>query len=27
LNVYNNVAGFYGLRMLEAVVQECLDGI
>jgi DNA polymerase epsilon subunit 1 len=27
LNTYNNVAGFYGLRMLEAVVQECLEGI
>jgi DNA polymerase epsilon subunit 1 len=26
LNVYNSVAGFYGLRMLEAVVQECLEG-
>lgn len=27
LNTYNNVAEFYGLRMLEAVVQECLEGI
>jgi DNA polymerase epsilon subunit 1 len=27
LNTYNNVAGFYGLRMLEAVVQECLEGV
>ncbi|KAF2033241.1 DNA polymeras-like protein epsilon [Setomelanomma holmii] len=26
LNVYGNVAGFYGLRMLEAVVEECLEG-
>jgi DNA polymerase epsilon subunit 1 len=26
LGVYNNVAGFYGLRMLESVVQECLEG-
>jgi len=27
LNVYANVATFYGLRMLEAVVQECLEGV
>jgi DNA polymerase epsilon subunit 1 len=27
LNTYNNVAGFYGLRMLESVVQECLEGV
>lgn len=27
LGVYGNVAGFYGLRMLEAVVQECLEGM
>jgi DNA polymerase epsilon subunit 1 len=26
LKVYGNVAGFYGLRMLEAVVEECLEG-
>ncbi|KAF2466844.1 DNA polymeras-like protein epsilon [Lindgomyces ingoldianus] len=26
LEVYGNVAGFYQLRMLEAVVQECLKG-
>ncbi|KAL5120346.1 DNA polymerase epsilon catalytic subunit [Pleosporales sp. CAS-2024a] len=27
LNTYHHVARFYGLRMLEAVVQECLEGI
>ncbi|KAH3960225.1 DNA polymerase epsilon catalytic subunit [Parastagonospora nodorum] len=27
LNTYNNVAGFYGLKMLESVVQECLEGV
>jgi DNA polymerase epsilon subunit 1 len=27
MKTYNNVAGFYGLRMLEAVVQECLEAI
>ena len=27
LNVYSSVAGFYGLRMVEAVVQECQDGL
>lgn len=26
LNVYNSVAEFYGLKMLEAVAQECLEG-
>jgi DNA polymerase epsilon subunit 1 len=26
LGVYRNVAGFYGLKMLDAVVQECLEG-
>ncbi|PSN62480.1 DUF1744-domain-containing protein [Corynespora cassiicola Philippines] len=26
ISVYGNVAKFYELRMLEAVVQECLDG-
>lgn len=26
LGVYENVAGFYQLRMLEAVVKECLEG-
>ncbi|KAF2122520.1 hypothetical protein BDV96DRAFT_482096 [Lophiotrema nucula] len=26
LNVYGNVAGFYELKMLEGVVQECLEG-
>ena len=26
LGVYGNVAAFYGLKMLDAVVQECLDG-
>jgi DNA polymerase epsilon subunit 1 len=27
LQVYENVAGFYDLKMLEAVAQECLGGI
>jgi DNA polymerase epsilon subunit 1 len=27
LGVYGNVAAFYGLRMLEAVVAECLEGV
>jgi DNA polymerase epsilon subunit 1 len=26
LGVYGNVAEFYGLKMLDAVVQECLEG-
>jgi DNA polymerase epsilon subunit 1 len=26
LSVYDSVAGFYGLKMLEAVVHECLEG-
>ncbi|KAF2685905.1 DUF1744-domain-containing protein [Lentithecium fluviatile CBS 122367] len=26
LTVYGNVATFYGLKMLDAVVQECLEG-
>jgi DNA polymerase epsilon subunit 1 len=27
LGTYGSVAGFYGLRMLEAVVGECLEGL
>ncbi len=27
LNVYRNISEFYGLRMLEAVVQECQEGL
>lgn len=27
MGVYARVAGFYGLKMVEAVVQECLEGI
>ncbi|KAI8939432.1 DNA polymerase epsilon catalytic subunit [Plenodomus lindquistii] len=27
LLVYQSVSGFYGLRMLEAVVEECLEGL
>ncbi|KAH7137990.1 hypothetical protein B0J11DRAFT_513356 [Dendryphion nanum] len=27
LNVYGNVADFYQLKMLEGVVQECLEGV
>lgn len=27
LGVYGRVAGFYGLRMVEAVVGECLEGV
>jgi len=26
LDVYASVGGYYGLKMLEAVVEECLQG-